>query len=198
MERIERTLIGEADVRRRTEELGAEIARDFAGQDTVHMVGVLKGAFVFMADLGRAVWKAGGPDVRYDFIRASAYGVAVKGGGERARAVRLDMVPTGLDGKDVLLIEDILDQGFTLAHIRDYLGKECGARSVKLCVLLDKDLSCPSAQVQAVRRRLVPDYTGFRIPDRWVAGCGLDVAEEFRALPEVVVVREEFYRHGQD
>ncbi|OGV67152.1 MAG: hypothetical protein A3K19_10680 [Lentisphaerae bacterium RIFOXYB12_FULL_65_16] len=195
-ERIEKTLISEERVQRRVAELGAEIARDFADHDTVHMIGVLKGAFVFMADLGRAVWKAGGPDVRYDFVRASTYGTAVKSAGEVAREVRVEMVPSKLDGKDVILVEDILDQGFTLARIRAFLLQECGARSVKLCVLLDKELAHPSAQVQAVRRELVPDYTGFRVPDRWVAGCGLDVAEEFRALPEVVVVREEFYRHG--
>lgn len=192
--RLESVLIPATDLQARVDELAAAIARDFAGRDVVHLVGVLKGAWVFLADLARAIRRAGGPTVQYHFLRASTYGSAVKDPGETGRAVRLEGLPEAVRGGDVLLVEDILDQGFTLAGIRRALLVEGGARSVRLCVLLSKTLDTPTPEVAQVRREVVPDYVGFVIPDRWVAGYGLDVAEEFRDLPYVAIVREECFR----
>jgi len=193
--RLERILIPAADLQARVAELAAQISRDYAGHDVVHLVGVLKGAWVFLADLARAIRRADGPSVQYHFLRASTYGSEVKGVGETGRAVRIEGVPDAVRGGDVVLVEDILDQGFTLAGIRRALLEQSGARSVRLCVLLSKTLDAPSPEVARLRRELVPEYVGFVVPDRWVAGYGLDVAEEFRDLPYVVVVREECFRH---
>ena len=191
--RLERVLISERAIRARLKVLARRIVADSAGRPCVHLVGVLKGAVVFMADLGREIRKAGGPPVRFGFVRARAYGAVLKGTGETTREVRVDLMPDGVRGSDVLLVEDILDQGFTLERVRDLLLDE-GARSVQLCVLLNKQLAAPTPQVRALRERLIPDYEGFRIPDRWVAGYGLDAKEEFRELPYVAIVREEYYR----
>jgi len=198
-ERLERVLITEAEIRNRVQELARQIARDFADHESICMIGVLKGAFVFMSDLGREIRRAGGPELRYDFIRAKAYGCDVKEGGETTREVRIDLLPDPVEGKDVLLVEDILDQGFTLACIRELLLKEQRAKSVKLCVLLKKELDSPTPEVREVRETLRPDYSGFTVPDRWVAGYGLDAGEDFRELPCVVVVREAYYldREGE-
>lgn len=195
-DRIESVLLSEEVIGARVRELASDICRDRRGQDVLSMVVVLKGAFVFAADLGRAIHKAGGPEIRYDFVRASSYGTEVGSEGGTGRRVRLALVPDNLQGKDVLLVEDILDQGSTLARIREALLNECRARSVKLCVLLYKQLDAPAPEVSAVRASLVPDYVGFEIPDKWVAGYGLDAAEEFRDLPFVAAVHEEYYRNA--
>ncbi len=188
--RLEWVLISPERIAARVEQLGARIARDFASRDELHLVAVLKGAWVFLADLGRAIRRAGGPPAWYHFLRASTYGQEIKGADERSRQVRLEGIPPSLRGADVLIVEDILDQGFTLAAIRNALLEQHGVRSVRLCVLLSKVLDSPSPEVARLRRELVPDYVGFEVPDRWLAGYGLDVAEEFRDLPYVAVVDE--------
>ncbi len=192
-ERVASVLLSEDEVQARVRELGQAISRDFADSDTLFLVGVLKGAFVFMSDLGREISRAGGPAVRYEFVRASTYGSDVKASGEVTRNVALDGIPEQIEGQDVLLVEDILDQGFTLAHIRKALLNEGKARSVKLCVLLNKVLNAPTPQVARQRACLQLDYQGFTVGDRWVAGYGLDAAEDFRELPYIAVVREEYY-----
>ena len=189
-ERVQKILLSEEQIRDRVDALAAEIVRDYTGRAEIHVVGVLKGAFVFMADLGRAIRRHDGPSVHFHFLRASTYGSELKSTGETSRKVRLEMMPPNLCGKDVLLVEDILDQGFTLSRIRDALLDEEGAQSVKLCVMLDKMLDDPAPEVVALREKLIPDYAGFQVPDRWLVGYGLDVAEEFRDWPCVAVVRE--------
>lgn len=186
--RVVRTLFSAGEISTRVRELSEEISRDFSSGEPLYMVGVLKGAFVFMADLGRRLCEAGGPPLKYDFISARTYGMEIKEEGEVSRRVRLDSVPGCLEGKDVLLVEDILDQGFTLSAIRKTLLDEIGAKTVKLCVLLDKELDSPTPEVEQIRRSIVPDYTGFRVPDVWLAGYGLDAGEYFRELSGVVEV----------
>jgi len=193
-ERLDRVLISERRIRQRVRQLAVEVSRDFAGHQALCLVGILKGGVVFMSDLGREIRRAGGPDLRYEFVRARAYAAGIKADGETSRDVRLELLPDDLAGKDVLLVEDILDQGFTLVRIRDALLRQAQAKSVRLCVLLDKALAAPTPQVQELRRQLHLDYVGFRVPDRWVAGYGLDAGEDFRELPFIAIVREEFYR----
>ena len=187
--RIESVLFSETDIQDRVRQLAANIRGDLADCAELTVVGVLKGAFVFMADLGREL-RRNGLSVRYEFIKTTTYGATLRRAGESSRDVRVDLLPTGLKGRDVLLVEDILDQGFTLSRIRDVL-REHGARSVMVCVFLDKILDAPSAEVASLRAGLCPDYVGFRVADRWVAGYGLDVEEELRDLPYIAVVREE-------
>ncbi|MFO7171422.1 MAG: hypoxanthine phosphoribosyltransferase [Bacillota bacterium] len=159
----------------RVEELAAQIRRDYQGRSLL-VVGVLKGAFVFTADLVRAL---GGLDVQVDFIAVSSYGAATETSGTVRILKDLDMP---VEGRHVLLVEDILDTGLTLRYLRDYLSRQRPA-SLRVCVLLDK----PS------RRKVeVPvDYVGFTIPDRFIVGYGIDWAEQFRHLPYVGALREE-------
>lgn len=192
--RLESILISAAALQARVDELAQAIARDHPGADPLHLVAVLKGAWIFLADLARALRRRGGPAAQYHFIRATTYGSGMKGAAEHSRQVRLEGLPTAVRGGTVVLVEDILDQGFTLAGIRQALFDDAGARAVRLCVLLDKHLDTPTPAVARLRQSLVPDYVGFSVPDRWVAGYGLDVAEEFRDLPYIAVVREECFR----
>lgn len=192
--RIECVLLDEETIRARIRELAETIAEDLAGHEEVTMLGVLKGAVVFMSDLVRELRAVGGPSVRFEFVRARTYGTEIKASGETERTVSVDWLGVDLAGKDVLLVEDILDQGFTLARIREMLLNEMGVQSVRICVLLDKQLGHPTPAVKELRRTLPVDYHGFKIPDRWVAGYGLDVREEFRDLPCVVIVRESCFQ----
>lgn len=191
--RLEHVLLDEEQLRQRVRELATEICRDFRDCDSLHLVGILTGAFVFLADLARAIQKAGGPLLHCTFVRARAYGTNVRQGATDPVTVEVDGVPDSVAGRDVIVVEDILDQGYTLTRIRNVLLTRARARSVRLCVLLDKTLERPSPEVATVRAELKPDYCGFTVPDRWLAGYGLDAGEEFRALPYVAIVREECF-----
>jgi hypoxanthine phosphoribosyltransferase len=192
--RIRAVLIPRSALHARVEALAAAIARDCAALEALTLVIVLKGAAAFGTDLGEALWRAGGPAVRYEFVRASTYGAAIKGPGEEQRAVRVTLPAPGLAGRDVLLVEDLVDQAFTLPHLLRALREEAGARSVRTCVLAEKELEHPSPAVRAARAGLRLDYVGFRVPDRWIAGYGIDAGEDFRNLPCIVTVNEEHYR----
>jgi len=150
------------------------VRRDYSGQPLV-LVGILKGAFVFLADLVRAL----DMPVEIDFVQAASYGAGTASSG-RVRLRR--RVQTPLRGKHVLLVEDIADTGLTVASVQRHLKRQ-GALSVKVCILLDK----PS-------RRRVPvtiDYVGFTIPNVFVVGYGTDWNEQYRHLPDVCVREEE-------
>ena len=165
-----RILISEADVQRRVREIAVEIDRDYAHTDSLVAVGVLKGSVFFLVDLLKHVTVP----VAVDFFQTTSYGSGTMAGEVR---IRKD-IDLSIRGKDVLLIEDIVDTGYTLRTILDLLRWR-GARSVKLCALLDK----------ASRREVeVPiDYCGFRIEDVFVVGYGLDFDEQYRNLPYVGV-----------
>jgi hypoxanthine phosphoribosyltransferase len=163
-------LIPEDVIRRRLAELAAEIRRDCPGE--LHLVAVLRGAFMFLADLARAL---SGP-VTVDFIGISSYGSATSSSGE-VRVVK--DLEGALDGRDVLIVEDIVDTGLTLSYLRAILQAR-QPRSLRTVCLLSK----PS------RRRVdVPiEYVGFTIEDRFVVGYGLDHAEHHRNLPYIGVL----------
>ena len=165
-------LLSRGDIERRVVELGREIASDYGDPaEPLLLVGVLKGATLFLADLVRAIERP----VEFDFVAIASYGAATRSSGE----VRvLKDLETPVSGKHVIIVEDILDTGLTLRF--SYLIESLKARhaaSVKVCVLLDK----PS------RRRVdVPvDYCGFVIEDRFVVGYGMDYAEAYRNLPYI-------------
>ena len=158
------------DIAARVETLAGEIAATMAGD--VVVIPVLKGGFVFAADLLRALHRAG-MRLQVDFIGLASYGV----GTESSGAVTLTREPTdGLNGRDVLLVDDILESGRTIAAARNML-LERGARSVKICMLLDK----PGKRKVAIEA----DYRGFDVGDRFVVGYGLDYAHYFRDLPYI-------------
>jgi len=148
--------------------LAAEISRDYRDKNPV-LLGVLKGSFIFMADLVRQL----DFPLEIEFIRLFSYG----GGTHSSGSVKMARgVPLKLKGRHVLVVEDIIDTGFTLAHLLHYL-KEKEPASVKLCAFTDK----PSRRVAVLN----VDYVGFTVPDKFVVGYGLDYAEKYRNLPEV-------------
>jgi len=160
-------------IHRRVGELALQISRDYQGRDLL-VVGILKGAFIFMADLIRAL----GVPCRVDFVRLTSYGEGCVSSG----TVRLTKdLETPIAGRDLLIVEDILDTGCTLSRLTDILGEREPA-SLKVCAFLDKP-----------ERRIVPftaDYIGFTIPDAFVVGYGLDLDEKYRYLPDVCVLRD--------
>ena len=161
-------LVSPKELRERVEALGQAITADYQGKQLI-LLGVLNGAFVFAADLCRAI----DLDVEIDFIRVASYGDSIKSSG----SIRLLMEPKlDLSGKDVLLVEDIVDTGTTMAWLQEHF-QQCAAHSVKICTLIDK-----------AERRKVPvtvDYVGFAIDRGFLVGYGLDCAEKFRNLPGI-------------
>lgn len=162
-------LLTEEEIKSRVKELGRQISEDYRGR-SILVVGVLKGSFIFMSDLVRAI----DGDVSIDFIVASSYGDATETSGSVEIRKDLDRSPAG---KNVLLVEDIIDSGVTLKYLRDFYFAGKGVQSVKVCTLLDKP----------ARRKtdVVPDYSGFTVDDRFIIGYGLDYAERFRQLPHI-------------
>jgi len=165
-------LISAEDLERRTGELARAIAADYAGRKVL-CVGILKGSFMFLADLVRRIELP----VEIDFLGVSSYG---RGSTPGALRVTKD-VDTDIAGRDVLVVEDICDTGQSLAAVRDLLLTRQPA-SLKTCILLDKP----------ARRQvdLCPDYTGFEIPDAFVVGYGLDYAEQYRQLPYLAALEQ--------
>lgn len=166
-----RVLISTEDVKRRVQEMGAEISRDYAGRELL-VVGILKGAFIFMSDLVRELKSP----IFIDFMDVSSYGSATESSGVVRIMKDLDQ---SIAGKHVLIVEDIIDSGLTLSYIKENLQSRQPA-SVKICAFLDK----PSRR----RVEMRPDYLGFSIPDEFVVGYGLDFAEKYRELPYVAVI----------
>ena len=194
-ERVSTILIPEECLRARVRALAAQICRDYAAAQELHVVVVLDGAFVFAADLGREICKLGGPDIKYDFLKAITYGSGLKGPRETERQVSITFRPTHLEGADILLVDDVVDQAFTLSKARHLLEVDRTA-SIRTCALLYKLLQQPSPRVKGLKERLTLDYVGFNVPDRWVAGYGIDAGEDFRHLPFIVAVNEGYYRNS--
>lgn len=169
-----RVLIPAADIRRRVAEIAAAIDRDYPDSQPLYLVGILKGSFVFLADLARCVTRP----VRLDFIGISSYGSRKSSSGEVKLTKDLD---SSVEGADVIVVEDIVDSGITLNYLLHVLAQR-KPRSVRIAALLDKPA-----------RRVCPvdvAYVGFEIPDEFVVGYGLDFAEQYRNLPDVCVLSE--------
>lgn len=161
-------IVGCRQLQERVRELGRQITRDYHGRRLV-LLGVLNGAFVFAADLCRAI----ALDLEIDFIRVTSYGASTNSSG----TIRLLKEPSiDLSGKDVLLVEDIVDTGATMAWLQEHF-RQTPASSVKICSLIDKK-----------ERRIVPvevDYIGFAVNRGFLVGYGLDCAEKYRNLPAI-------------
>jgi hypoxanthine phosphoribosyltransferase len=194
--RIDRVLIPEICLKKRIQALAQEICRDYKNAEELTFVVILKGAFVFASDLGREIYKIcglQGPEIRYDFIKAVTYGEEIKHSEEKKREVKIELKPQNLEGKDALLIEDIVDQGYTLFEIKRKLLEEENLNSLKICALLHKILINPTKEVREIKDKLIFDYLGFEIPDRWIAGYGIDAGEDLRHLPFIISVKENYY-----
>ncbi|MGH3117154.1 MAG: hypoxanthine phosphoribosyltransferase [Gaiellales bacterium] len=173
---IEQVLITGDDVQAKIRELGDRITEDYRGRDLL-LIGVLKGAFVLMADLSRHIRLP----LQFDFMAVSSYGVATKTSGVVRIMKDLDR---DIEGKDVLLVEDIVDSGLTLAYLLRNLRARKPA-SLEVCALLQKP------EVQQVPLDI--KYKGFEIPPVFVVGYGLDFAERYRNLPYVATLKPEAY-----
>ena len=162
-----KVLISEEELHKRIGELAKQIYQDYNGED-ITFICILKGSIFFTVELAKRMPN----DINFEFIRVSSYH------GENSTGVikmKVDL-QGDIEGKDVIIIEDIIDTGRTLSYLKEYL-KSKGPRSLKICSLLDKK-----------ERRVVPmeaDYVGFDIPDKFVVGYGLDVDEKFRNLPYI-------------
>lgn len=194
-DRLQGVLIDSEAIHTRIESLAQEIKDAYAGETCVCLMGVLKGASIFVSDLIRELRSVGMRGLRLDFVRASTYQSGMKGAGEKTRKVKISgMTCDNVEGCSILLVDDILDQGFTLSALKDHFLTELKAKSVKTCVFLEKKLESPSPEVLELRKHFKVDFKGFEVNDRWVVGYGLDVGEEFRDLPYVALAREECFR----
>ncbi|WP_125982600.1 hypoxanthine phosphoribosyltransferase [Loigolactobacillus iwatensis] len=174
---IEQVLYDQKALTEVTKSLGAQLTVDYAGKNPL-VVCVLKGAILFMADLVRQI----DTHVELDFMDVSSYGGATVSSGEVKIVKDLD---TSVENRDVLIVEDIVDTGRTLNYIAD-LFKYRKARSVKICTLLDK----PETRVVPVH----VDYSGFKVPNAFLVGYGLDYAEHYRNLPYIGILKSSVYQ----
>ena len=171
-----RVMIPEGEVDAKIQELGKRISEDFAGQE-VHLICILKGSIFFVCELAKRITLP----VTIDFMQVSSYGAETKSSGVVRLSKDLD---EPLQGKNVIIVEDIIDTGRTLKEVTKML-KNKGASDVKVVSLLDKP-SRRTVDIQA-------DYVGFEIPNEFVIGFGLDYDQDFRHLPYVAVLKPEFY-----
>lgn len=173
---ILKVLLTEEEIKQRVQEMGKELTGRLAGKEPI-FIGVLKGSFVFMADLVRQV------DLKcsVDFMAVSSYGRSTVSSGE----VKINKdLSTDISGRDIVIVEDILDSGVTLSYLVGYLKNRKPA-SVSLVTLLDK----PERRKADIKS----DITGFTVPDEFVVGYGLDYAEKYRNLPYIGVLKPEVY-----
>lgn len=176
---IASVLLSAEEIQARTAELGAQISKDFDGREPL-FVGVLKGCFVFMADLMRSVTIP----CSVDFMAVSSYGNQTTTTG----AVKINKdLNQDIEGRDIILVEDILDSGVTLHYLKDYLSVRRPA-SITIATLLDK----PARRKAPIHAA----YAGFEVPDAFVVGYGLDYAEKYRNLPYIGVLKPEVYSTG--
>lgn len=173
---IQQVMYSEEQIQAKVRELGENISRDFAGRNPL-VICVLKGAFIFMADLVKNVTIP----LEIDFMAVSSYGQSTKSSGVVKIMKDLDV---SVEGRDVLIVEDIIDSGLTLSYLIDVLERR-NALSVTIVTLFDK----PGRRTV----ELEPDYKGFTIPDAFIVGYGLDYAEKYRNLPFIGVLKKEVY-----
>ena len=166
-------LISRADIQARVRELADQISSDYQGKEPI-LIGILKGAVIFMADLMRAL----SIPTKMDFMRAASYGSEMQSSG----TVRLTKdVELPVQGRPVILVEDIVDSGLTLAYIKENLEGR-GVESIRICALIDK--------LERREREVLVDYCGFQVKEGFLVGYGLDCNEEYRYLPEIFVLKE--------
>lgn len=176
-EDLEKVLVTREEIREAVKKLGAQITADYAGKEPV-VVGILKGAVVFYSDLIREL----DLPMYTDFMSVSSYGSGTQSSGELR--IRMDL-SHGIAGRDVIIVEDIVDTGLTLFNLKRHLADR-GATSIRIATLLDKP----------ARRRveLEADYSCFTIPDAFVVGYGLDYDEKYRNLPDIGVLSPRIYQ----
>ncbi len=173
---VDQILISKEELEKRVAELGEQITKDYEGEPLM-LVGILKGANIFMADLARAIKGR----IEMEFMVVSSYGRGTESSGQ---VQILKDISSSIEGMNILLVEDIIDTGLTLKYLKEYLGVRL-AKSVKICTLLDK----PERRVANVD----VDYVGFEVPNEFIIGYGIDYAEHYRNLPYIASLKREIY-----
>ena len=173
---VEKILYTEEELRQRVRDLGRQITADYAGRRPL-LVSVLRGSYIFMADLTRSI----DLDVTVDFMAVSSYGAGTISSGQVE--IKKDLSDS-VEGRDIIIVEDILDSGNTLYYLMDVLRARKPA-SIRICTLMDK----PERRTKPI----TADYVGFVIPDAFIVGYGLDYDEKYRNLPDVGVLRRSVY-----
>ena len=177
MSKVREVLISREELAKKVKELGAIISKDYKGEDLM-LIGVLKGGFVFLADLIREIKI----DIDLDFMSVSSYGSSTKSSG----VVRIIKdIDTNIQEKHILLVEDIVDTGLTINYLKEIILAR-GPKSVKVCAMLDK----PSKR----KSDIVLDYKGIEIPDEFVIGYGLDYDGKYRNLPDLCILDSSAYQ----
>ena len=175
-EHVQSILYSEEQLRERVQALGTQITADYAGKEPV-LASVLRGSYIFMADLTRAI----DLPVTVDFMAVSSYGAGTKSSGQVE--IKKDLSDS-IEGRDLIIVEDILDSGNTLYYLMEILRARKPA-SIRICTLMDK----PDRRTKPI----VADYVGFTIPDAFVVGYGLDYDEKYRNLPYVGILKPSVY-----
>ena len=182
-------LLSEDEIASRVDELAREIGRTYAEGEELILLPILTGAVFLATDIGRALAKRSSLNIKYDLTKASSYDSKTQ------QEIRIQLEPVGVRGKSVLLLDDVLDRGTTMATLRDKL-QEWGARDVRACVMFNKLPSDPDQEVLAKRRAASPDFVGFEIPviegeSPWIGGFGLDSTSIYhlRHLPCLVAIK---------
>ena len=167
-------LITEEQIREKAKEIGAQITKDYAGKEII-LIGILRGAVPWMAEVMKRIEL----DMVIDFMAVSSYGAATK----RSGVVKINKdLDVNIDGRDIIIVEDIVDSGVTLSYLEGYLQSR-GAASIKLCSLLDKP--------EGRRVDIKADYVGFTVDDRFIVGYGLDYDQRYRNLPYITWLESE-------
>ena len=167
-------LITEEQIREKAKEIGAQITKDYEGKEII-LIGILRGAVPWMAEIMKRI----DLDMVIDFMAVSSYGAATKSSGVVKINKDLDV---NIDGRDIIIVEDIVDSGVTLSYLEGYLQSR-GAASIKLCSLLDKP--------EGRRVDIKADYVGFTVDDRFIVGYGLDYDQRYRNLPYITWLESE-------
>jgi hypoxanthine phosphoribosyltransferase len=188
-ELIASVLLSEEDIQRRVDELAEEIGRIYGEGEELILLPILTGAVFLATDIGRALAKRSSLNIKYDLTKASSYESKTQ------REIRIQLEPVGVRGKSVLLLDDVLDRGTTMATLRGKL-QEWGAKDIRACVMFNKLPSDPDAEVLAQRRAASPEFVGFEIPvvdgeSPWIGGYGLDSTSTYhlRHLPCLVAIK---------
>lgn len=173
---IKEILITSDQIKEKVEQLGAQLSKEYEGRNPL-VICILKGAFIFMSDLVKEITVP----IELDFMAVSSYGASTKSSGEVKIIKDLD---TSVEGRDILIVEDIIDSGLTLSYLVDVLERR-KVKSVKIVTLFDK----PARRTVSLQA----DWSGFVLPNEFVVGYGLDYAEKYRNLPYIGVLKPEIY-----
>ena len=177
-------LIPTSCIRKRISGLADEIATQNNSSKSLDILIVLSGSFIFASDLSKELYEKHKVSIRTHFMKLSYYGNSVKSSKEK-REIKVEMTPAEMETDNLIIVEDIIDQGFTLQWMIEYLQLVRSIKNIQVCTLFNKRLDNPTKEIKEIRSKIKIDYSGFMIPDIWVAGYGMDIENEHRNVPFV-------------